>query len=76
MSLIGKKKSESTYYARSRTEFNNKGAFAALKGDGSVVTWGSPITGGEWVNLFGIFRILIKYMARSGFAATRKNGKL
>jgi hypothetical protein len=32
---------------RGRGEFSNKSAFAALKGNGSVVSWGSPSYGGD-----------------------------
>ncbi|WP_315856103.1 VCBS domain-containing protein, partial [Synechococcus lacustris] len=63
---------------RSRYEFQNWGAFAALRDDGSVVTWGEPSYGGDSSGVSaklasGIVQV---YSSEFAFAALKSDGSL
>ncbi|MFN6134181.1 MAG: hypothetical protein ACK46L_14975, partial [Synechococcaceae cyanobacterium] len=63
---------------RTRGEFSNIGAFAALKSDGSVVTWGASTSGGNSSAVAsqlssGVSQI---FSAMFAFAALKSNGSV
>ena len=51
--------------------YSNAGAFAALKSDGSVVTWGAPSSGGDSSHVSSELnsRVIQIYSSNSVFAA-------
>ncbi|WP_421320570.1 hypothetical protein [Aeromonas veronii] len=59
-----------------KTIYSNDSAFAALKEDGSVVTWGNPFRGGDSRLVSGLLTdVKDIYSARSGlFSAVKSNG--
>ena len=65
-------------WQRSRFEILNKAAFAALKSDGSVVTWGDPLYGGDSSTVSnqlssGVVQLYSTYAA---FAALKDDGSV
>jgi hypothetical protein len=62
----------------SKGEYGNTGAFAAIRGDGSVVTWGDPDMGGDSSGValqlgYGITQI---FSTESAFAALKSDGSV
>merc|ERR1719408_59890 len=58
--------------------YSNEGAFAAVKNDGSVVTWGSKNTGGDSSSVADeLSRDVVHiYSSSSAFAAVKANGSV
>jgi alpha-tubulin suppressor-like RCC1 family protein len=58
----------------------NTGAFAVIKKDGSVVTWGNPESGGDSSlvssMLDGTINVVHIYSAKNSFAALREDGSV
>lgn len=65
-------------YSRSAGEHKNAGAFAVLRGDGSVVTWGNPKYGGDSSSVSGKLSsgVLQIYSTISAFAALKYDGSV
>jgi hypothetical protein len=61
-------------------EWNNRGAFAVIKADGSVVTWGNSITGGDSSavanQLNGSIDVMQIYSTIDAFTALRVDGSV
>jgi hypothetical protein len=61
-------------------EWRNLGAFAAIRADGSVVTWGDPAYGGDnsavAAQLDGTIGVTQLFSTRSAFVALRADGSL
>ncbi len=62
----------------SGTEFPNKGAFAALKADGSVVTWGGSFYGGDSTAVASSLSsgVTAVYSTSTAFAALKSDGSV
>ena len=58
--------------------FSSRYAFAALKGDGSVVAWGDPLRGGDTGSAAKFLDEGVKTVAANGtsFAALKENGRV
>merc|ERR1719183_1437232 len=58
--------------------YSNEGSFAAVKNDGSVVTWGSKNTGGDSSSVADQLAgdVLHIYSSSSAFAAVKANGSV
>jgi hypothetical protein len=58
--------------------YSNEGAFAAVKNDGSVVTWGSKNTGGDSNSVADQLAgdVLHVYSSSTAFAAVKANGSV
>ncbi|MFN9659949.1 MAG: Calx-beta domain-containing protein [Cyanobacteriota bacterium] len=67
-----------SFPGHTRGEFRNDAAFAALRGDGSVVTWGEPSRGGD---SSGVAQLLSSdvtqiFCNKYAFAALKSNGSV
>ena len=71
---------ELSYPGKSSGEFKNAYAFAALRADGSVVTWGASAHGGNSSavasQLNGMVDVVEVFSTRSAFAALRADGSV
>ena len=64
-------------YEKSTTEFLNKGAYAALKEDGSVVAWGKSDYGGDISQIKDDLKNITQiFSSSSGFAALKNDGSV
>ncbi|PNJ95905.1 hypothetical protein CEP13_06865 [Cylindrospermopsis raciborskii C03] len=65
-------------YFRTRHEYRNSGAFAALKSDGSVVTWGDSSYGGDSSSVSGTLTSGVTqiFSNDSAFAALKSDGSV
>ena len=63
---------------RTAYEIRNKSAFAAIRDDGSVVTWGDPKTGGDSSEVIDRLRgdVVQIYATRKAFAALKADGSV
>ncbi|MGD9971217.1 MAG: DUF4347 domain-containing protein, partial [Sulfuricurvum sp.] len=72
--------SSASYPGHSLGEFRNTSAFAALRADGSVVTWGSSIYGGDSSSVAsqidGTLDVTQVFSAYRAFAALRTDGSV
>jgi len=68
----------SPFFGRSTGEFSNLYAFAALKSDGSVVTWGSSSYGGNSDSTGSALTANVKqvYSTQTAFAALKQDGSV
>jgi len=69
---------EPVTWQRSRFENLNKAAFAALRADGSVVTWGDPLHGGDSSSVSNQLSsgVVQLYSTHSAFAALKDDGSV
>jgi YD repeat-containing protein len=69
-----------TYPGMTSGEVGNNGAFAIIKADGSVVTWGNSVTGGDSSavasQLNGTIKTVQVYSNADAFAALRADGSV
>jgi len=64
-------------YEKSTTEFLNKGAYAALQQDGSVVAWGKSDYGGDISQIKDDLKNITQiFSSSSGFAALKNDGSV
>ena len=70
--------SRNIWVSGSGTEFPNQGAFAALKADGSVVTWGSSFYGGDSTAVASSLSsgVTAVYSTSTAFAALKADGSI
>lgn len=63
---------------RTAYEIRNKSSFAAIRDDGSVVTWGDPKTGGDSSKVMEHLRrgVVQIYATRKAFAALKEDGSV
>ena len=68
----------SPFFGRSTGEFSNLYAFAALKSDGSVVTWGTSSYGGDASSTGSALTANVKqvYSTQKAFAALKQDGSV
>lgn len=68
----------SPFFGRSTGEFANLYAFAALKSDGSVVTWGTSAYGGDASSTGSALTANVKqvYSTQKAFAALKQDGSV
>ena len=63
---------------RTAYEIRNKSAFAAIRDDGSVITWGDPQLGGDSSNVSKYLRkdVIEIFATRKAFAALKADGSV
>ena len=63
---------------RTAFEIRNKAAFAAIRDDGSVITWGDPETGGDSSNVSKLIQkdVVQIFATRKAFAALKTDGSV